>query len=401
MIDYAGAAARARYTVEHHERDAPSTFAYLRHLDWPLLAAVATLVGYGLWAIAGITRGEVDGDPNYYLVRQGIFAAVGAAGFIVALLIDPAVFRRHAWVVFAVMVALMLVVFAAAPVRGSTRWIDVGFFRFQPSEFGKLLFVLFVAGFLAERGRRILEARTVVAAVGFAAVPVLLVYVQPDIGTSLVYVAALGAILFVGGTRWTHLAALGAVAVLVVVSVLMILPAAGVHVLKPYQQDRLLAFDNPEHDLRGVGYNVNQSMTAVGAGGVDGRGVAGSTQTNFDFLPEESTDFVFAALAEQRGFIGASVLLLLYLFVVWRGLRIITVAREPFGAMVAGGIVLAFLFQIFVNVGMTMGIAPVTGIPLPFLSLGGSSMVANLIALGVLQALHARAHSDTRRDRRR
>ena len=166
-------------------------------------------------------------------------------------------------------------------------------------------------------------------------------------------------------------------------------------------EDRLLAFTNPGHDLRGVGYNVEQAKTAIGAGRVDGRGVSGATQTNFDYLPEDATDFVFAAFAEQRGFVGASILLMLYLFVVWRGLRVITVARDPFSAMVAAGIVLAFLFQVFVNVGMTMGIAPVTGIPLPFLSIGGSSMVSNLIAIGILQAIHARSEAQSHAERRR
>ena len=167
--------------------------------------------------------------------------------------------------------------------------------------------------------------------------------------------------------------------------------------LKPYQTARLTGFTNPDRDPAGATYNVNQSITAVGSGGLDGRGVDGATQTRLDYLPEHATDFVFASLAEQRGFFGAALLLGLYLLVVWRGLRVITVARDAFGAIVAGGIVFAFLFQIFVNVGMTMGIAPVTGIPLPFVTVGGSSMVANLIAIGVLQSIHARGHPGRRR----
>ena len=160
--------------------------------------------------------------------------------------------------------------------------------------------------------------------------------------------------------------------------------------LKPYQTARLTGFTNPDSDPSGLTYNVNQSITAVGAGGLEGRGVTEASQTRFDYLPEHATDFVFASFAEQRGFFGASILLLLYLLVVWRGLRVVTVAGDLYGAVVAGGIVFAFLFQVFVNVGMTMGIAPVTGIPLPFVTVGGSSMVANLVAVGVLQAIHAR-----------
>ena len=178
-----------------------------------------------------------------------------------------------------------------------------------------------------------------------------------------------------------------------VTSVLWFLPAAGVEVLKPYQTARLTGFTNPDADPAGLTYNVRQSITAVGAGGLEGRGVTEASQTRFDYLPEHATDFVFASFAEQRGFFGAAILLLLYLLVVWRGLRVVTVAGDLYGAMVAAGIVFAFLFQVFVNVGMTMGIAPVTGIPLPFVTVGGSSMVANLVAVGILQAIHARGRS--------
>ena len=149
-------------------------------------------------------------------------------------------------------------------------------------------------------------------------------------------------------------------------------------------------FTNPDADPRGLTYNVTQSITAIGAGGIDGRGVVEASQTRLDYLPEHATDFVFASFAEQRGFFGAAVLLLLYLLVVWRGLRIVTVAGDLYGAVVAGGITFAFLFQVFVNVGMTMGVAPVTGIPLPFMTVGGSSMVSNLAAIGILQSIHAR-----------
>ena len=272
---------------------------------------------------------------------------------------------------------------------GRQRGLEIGPFQFQPSEFGKLLFVLALAGFLADRARRLHEPRVVLQAIGLAAIPIALVFKQPDLGTALVYTAALGACLFVAGIRWSHLAALVAVGALVVASVVWFLPAAGVEVLEPYQVDRL-NFTNLESDPAGTGYNQTQSITAVGSGGLDGRGVQGATQTRLDYLPEHATDFVFASFAEQRGFLGASLLLGLYLLVVWRALRVVTVARDAFGAIVAGGIVFAFLFQVFVNVGMTMGIAPVTGIPLPFVTVGGSSMIVNLIAIGVLLSIHAR-----------
>ena len=259
-----------------------------------------------------------------------------------------------------------------------------------------MLFVLALAGFLSERSRRLNEPRTTLTAVGLALVPIFLVFLQPDFGSALVYCAATAAVLIVAGSPWTHLGALAAGAVAVAVLVLGVMPAAGVPVLKRYQQQRLTDFLKPDSDPGGTTYNITQSKNAIGAGQFHGRGPNNATQTTLNFLPEHHTDFVFASLAEERGFVGAAFLLMLYLLVVWRGLRIVTLAREPFSAIVAGGLVVALLFQVFVNVGMTMGIAPITGIPLPFVSVGGSSMIANLIAVGLLLSIHVRARAGRR-----
>ena len=394
MIDYASSSARG---VRHERID---LVTFLRRLDWVLLFAVGAVVAYGLWAVAGITRHDVLGNEDYYVVRQAVAAGLGFVGFVVALAIDPDRYRRAQKGIYAVTLILMLLVYPLGDTtRGSKRWIELGGFQLQPSEFGKLLFVLALAGFLADRARRIHEPQVVLQTVGLALVPILLVFKQPDLGTALVYTMAVAACLFVAGIRWSHLAVLASIAALVVASVVWFLPGAGIDVLEPYQTARLTGFTNPDSDPSGSTYNVTQSITAVGSGGLNGRGVEGATQTRLDYLPEHHTDFVFAALAEQRGFFGAALLLGLYLLVVWRGLRVIAVARDAFSAIVAGGIVIAFLFQVFVNVGMTMGIAPVTGIPLPFVTVGGSSMVANLIAIGVLQSIHARGHQGRRRPR--
>ncbi|HWH06200.1 MAG TPA: rod shape-determining protein RodA [Gaiellaceae bacterium] len=383
MASYAGSRASVR--------DRSDVVGFVRNVDWILFGAVAALVAYGLWSVAGVTRFDVEGDPTYYVVRQAIAIALGTAGLLVALVIDPDLYRRRQKSLYALTILLMLLVFALADeTRGSRRWLEVGQFQFQPSEFGKLLFVLALSAYLADRARRIGEARVVLGALGLAAVPVLLVFEQPDLGTALVYVAALGACLFVAGTRWPHLLALGAAGLATIVAVLVLLPKVGVQVLEDYQLERLTGFADPARDPSGSTYNVTQSITAIGSGGLDGRGVDGATQTRLDYLPEHATDFVFASLAEQRGFVGAALLLLLYLLVVWRGLKVVTRARDAFGAIVAGGLVMALLFQIFVNVGMTMGIAPVTGIPLPFVTVGGSSMVVNLVAVGVLLSIGAR-----------
>jgi rod shape determining protein RodA len=350
--------------------------------------------------VQGVTRFDNPGHPSYYLDRQIVYAAVGGFALIVAMVIDPDLYRRYWRAIFVGTVGLIAVVFVVgSAARGSTRWINVGFFTFQPSEFGKLLCVLALAGFLAERARSAGEAATTLRTLGLGAIPVVLVFAQPDLGTALVYIAALGAMLFICGTPWKHLTLIGLVGALVAVGVLWAGPAVGVDFLKGYQKQRLTCFTHPATCPVDARYNVDQSIAAVGSGEVRGRGVDNATQTRLDFLPEHHTDFVFASFSEQRGFIGASVLLALYLLVLWRGLRVVTVAADLYSAIVAGGIVVALLFQIFVNVGMTMGIAPITGIPLPFVSVGGSSMIANLAAMGVLLAVHARGR--VARSRRR
>ncbi len=284
----------------------------------------------------------------------------------------------------------LVLVFGAAT-RGSKRWINIGFFTFQPSEFGKVLLALFLATFLADRSKQVALLGVPLRAIALAGLTILLVFAQPDVGTGLVYIAVLAAALFLSGVRWAHLAMVGAVSLVTVLAVLWWLPAAGVNVLKPYQSARLTGFTHPSSNPNNpTSYNLTQSMIAVGSGGLEGRGVTGATQTLLDYLPAHDTDFAFASLAEQRGFFGAALLLLLYLLVVWRGLKVVTRAGSLFGAILAGGIVFGFLFQIFVNVGMTIGIAPITGIPLPFVSVGGSSMITNLMGIGILESIAVR-----------
>ena len=378
---------RARGLRRRH--DALTTSAMFRRLDWILMAALAATVAYGLVAIAAITRHDPGGSA---LDRQSLYAAAGSLLFVVVLLIDPDRYRRLQRPIYVSTLGVMLLVLALGSVsHGSKRWINVGFFTFQPSEFGKVVFVLALAGFLADRSRVIASPRVPLYAIGLGLLPILLVFVQPDIGTALVYGAALLAVLFFAGVRWLHLTIVLALIVSVSLGVLWLLPAAGVNVLKPYQAKRLTGFTHPTSDPQGATYNVTESVTAVGSGGVRGRGVLGATQTRLDYLPAHETDFAFASLAEQRGFLGSSLLLLLYLLIVWRGFRVVTSARDQYSAIVAGAISFMFLFQVFVNTAMTMGIAPITGIPLPFLSVGGSSMITNFLAIGVLQAIHMRS----------
>ncbi len=392
MLEYAGS-----HRAGRRERDALQLLAVVRSLDWILVVALAALLVVGLWGIGGVTSHIIAGNPNYFLDRQILYAAVGGIALVAAALVDPDLYRRYWRVIFGGIAGLIAIVsLVGHPVNGATRVISLGFFTFQPSEFGKLLVVLALAGMMAERQRVIGEWGTTLRVLVLAAVPAFLVFVQPDLGTALVYVAALVAMLFVAGTPARHLATLGTIAALLVVCVLWAGPAVGVSFLKGYQQARLTCFTHPSTGGKDC-YNLRQSIITVGSGGIRGLGVNGSSQVNSGFLPASYTDFAAASFFEQRGFIGAVILLGLYLLVLWRGLRVVTVARDLFSAVVAGGIVLALFFQIFVNVGMTMGIAPVTGIPLPFVSVGGSAMIANLAAMGVLLAIHARGRASRRR----
>jgi len=379
---------RARGLRPRRELQAAGVADLVRRLDWMLMGALAAVTAYGLWAIDGITRNDAGGSA---LGHQVLFTVAGVIVFAVALFVDPDRYRRL-WrpIYFGTLGIMVLVLAAGAATRGSKRWIDVGIFTFQPSEFGKVLLALALAGLVVERRHTIQSPLTPLAIIGYAIFPILLVFVQPDFGTALVYFAALTAVLFVAGVRWAHLAALAVVAVVAAAGVLWFLPAAGVNVLKPYQAHRITGFTHPDNDPRGATYNVRQSIISVGAGGLRGRGVSGATQTGLDYLPEHSTDFAFASLAEQRGFMGASILLLLYLLIVWRALKIVTSARDLYCAVVAGAIAFMFLFQVFVNSAMSMGAAPITGIPLPFVSVGGSSLITNFLALGILQSIHMR-----------
>ena len=370
----------------------------LHHLDYVLLAAVAALVAYGLWTVQSVTADDVAGDPGSFVRKQAIFVVLGLAAFVAATLVDPETLRRWRHVLFGGSLVLMVVVLlAGTDVRGSKRWIDLSFFQLQPSELGKIALIVFVAGFLAGRPKALESVSTVLGAIGIAAVPILLVFVEPDFGTAMIFAFATLGALFFAGVRWQQLAVLAVLTVAGALLVVWILPSAGIEVLKPYQVDRLVGFVHPDSDPTGTTYNVNQAITAVGSGGLDGRGVAGATQTQENFLPEHHTDFIFASLAEQRGFLGAAVLLLLYAVVVWRGIRAVAAADSLFAATTAGAIVTAFLFQVFLNVGMNTGIAPITGITLPFVSYGGSSMIVSLAMIGMLQAITIRGRMNRRR----
>jgi rod shape determining protein RodA len=386
-------------TRRSRSRPRSRALSIARRLDWLLLAATAGLTALGLTVLGDATRHDIAGDPGYYVRRQTIYFVVGGLGMVAMSAIDPALWRRLRMPLYLGTLGLVAVVLVlGTTIRGSTRWITVPGFQFQPSELGKLTVILALAAFVADRRDHMDSARVSLLALGYIGIPAALVFLEPDLGTSLVYGAAGLAALLISGVPFKHFAGLFAVVIAVAALVFAVLPAAGLPVLKPYQTDRLTSFLHPGRDQAGNGYNQYQSLIAVGSGGVAGRGVQQSAQTNGDFLPEHQTDFIFAVLAEQRGFVGAALLLGLYLVLLWRALRAVAVSSTYYGSVVAAGIAGWLLFSVFVNVGMTIGIAPITGIPLPFMSFGGSGTITALLAVGVIQAIQLRGRLPVARD---
>ena len=358
----------------------------VRRLDWLMLCALAGVAALGLDVIGTGAGG------HGFMVKQEVYLALGGLALCVLSFIDVERFRRLEWPLYVGTIALVAAVFALGfSTRGSRRWIQFPFFQFQPSELGKLTLLLALAALIARNAGRIGTLKFVVLCIAYAAVPTGLVFIEPDFGTAIVYLASLLCVLFVAGVRLRHLALLSGIAVLISVAVLWALPAGGVQVLKPYQVDRLTSFLHPQRNTLAEGYNQSQAKIAVGSGGLVGRGKSGATQTLNDFLPERRTDFVFAVLGEERGFVGAMLLLGLYLVVLWRVLRAIAVARTLFARLICAGVFGWLLASVFISVGMTIGIAPVTGIPLPLLSAGGSSTITVLAAIGVVQSIQLRA----------
>ena len=361
-------------------------------LDPLLLLAALALVACSCVAIKGATADDVPGDPLYYVERQIAYGVIGVALMYVISRLDYSRLRELKYVIYGLLIGSIVLVFGlATATRGSKRWIETPFMNFQPSELGKVLLVLALSGFIVDRLRGAGSRQTTARVMLLGLIPTMLVMAQPDLGTSLVYVVGTLALLFVGCAPWRHFAALGVLGAVAIALALVALPAAGVEVLKPYQVDRLTSFLHPSEVSGEEGYQQQQSEIAIGSGEKTGRGVENATQTGLNFLPEHHTDFIFSVVGETYGFVGAALVLSLYALLVWRGLHILTIAKNLYGALIAGGITMMLLFQVFVNVGMTVGIMPITGVPAPLLSFGGSSMLVTFMAIGLLQSIHAQA----------
>jgi rod shape determining protein RodA len=362
-----------------------------RHVDLTLVATVLAIASLGMLMVYSATRKSLEFNnlhPQFYLQRQALWVAVGIGVMILVTLFDYRIYRDFAPLVYAVTVGLLLVVLS--PVgsnrKGTQAWFQLGAYQLQPSEYAKVLLIVCVAAYLAaQRGR--VDGLRLLAVLALAAVPMVLIYLQPDLGTALVFLAILMAMLLVGGARPRHLAALTVAGVVAMVAVVQL------GVLKQYQLDRLSAFLDPTGDPLRSAYNLNQSKTAIGSGGLGGKGLFNGSQTNLSYVPEQHTDFIFTAVGEQLGLAGSATLLALFGIVVWRTWRSAALARDLSGTLICVGVLAMLTFQIFENVGMTMGIMPITGIPLPFMSYGGSSTVASFAAIGLVLNVHMRRFS--------
>ena len=341
------------------------------------LSAFGLLMVYSATASTGFAGME----------RQMIFVAAGLTLYAVISNIDYRELKNLIPIVAIAVLVGLFAVYLFEPVNGARRWIDIGFFKLQPAEFAKVIVILLLAAILSpsnreEVGQRQLTWPTVFRAICIVALPAVLVLFEPDLGTTLVFGFILFVMLFVAGATWRQMLALTATAALGVAAVLQL------KLLEEYQMNRILVLFRPEIDPQGIGYNIQQSRYAVGSGQLFGRGLfAEGTQTSFEYVPEQETDFIFTAVAEQLGFVGGVLVVAAFAVIIWRLLVIAANARDRFGALIAAGLAAMMVFHVFVNVGMTIGIMPVTGIPLPFLSAGGSFYLAMTLALGIANSV--------------
>ena len=359
-----------------HDRSAP-----WRHLDFGLLAASLGIAGLGLLMVYSATQQKLTEsglDPLTYVKRQAVWVFLGLLVLVVVTVVDYRVFRDMAPMIFVGTVALLLLVLSplGSSSRGAQAWFQFGSFQFEPSEWAKLALIVCASTYCAVH-RGDLDAVRLGTVLLLAAVPMGLIYLQPDLGTDLVFGAILVGVLVVAGAHLRHIVVLFALAAVAIAAVVQL------GVLKQYQLDRLGAFLDPKGDTQRAAYNLEQSKIAIASGGLSGKGLGKGTQTNLSFVPEQHTDFIFTVVGEELGFVGGITLLALFA----------TLSRDLFGTLVCVGVLAMLVFQIFENVGMTMGIMPITGIPLPFMSYGGSATLASFAAIGLVLNVHMRRFS--------
>jgi rod shape determining protein RodA len=366
----------------------------IRHVDWVLLLLILVLTIVGLVLLHSISAATPD-EAAFWLVRVMKQGATAGFGLLVVVLIaafDYRFFKVYAGFIYlAALAALVLVkipgIGATDPSGVAQRWFSIAGIQITPSEITKVCVIVMLAAILSEIRAPEPTLSDLVRVLAIAAVPLVLVFIQPDIGTSIVLAAIVVGMLIVAGTRLKHLL------VLTATGLVLIGLAFQLGVIQDFQRERLTAFLDRANVSEDARYNLDQSLIAVGSGGLFGRGYLKGTQTNLDYVPRQHTDFIFTVAGEEFGFVGAMFVLLLYALILWRAIRIATLSKDPFGTLVAAGIASMFAIQMFVNVGMVIGIMPITGIPLPFLSYGGSSILVSFAAIGMLESIHMRRFS--------
>jgi rod shape determining protein RodA len=361
----------------------------IRHLDPVLLVTPILLSVVGLFLVYSATHRSLDAlglDPGQFVKKQFTALVLGFVMLVVVAAFDYRFYKVYAGFIYAAAVVALVLVqtpLGASP-SGAQRWFTFGGFQLTPSEFAKIALALMLGAVLSELRTSEPTLTDVLRVTMIAVVPMGLVFIQPDIGTTIVLVAIVVGVLVVAGTRPKHLA------VLAVTALVLLFGSFQLNVIKGYQLDRIHAFLDSSNDTQGANYNRNQAEIAIGSGGLVGQGYLNGRLTNLDFVPEQHTDFIFTVAGEEFGFAGAALLLALFAILMWRAIRISFLSKDAFGTYVAAGIAAMFAIQMFVNVGMVVGIMPITGIPLPFVSYGGSSMLANFIAVGLLLNIHMR-----------
>jgi len=361
----------------------------IRHVDMSLIVTVIALSTISLFVIYSATNrtlADLGLDPGTYLKRQGTWTFLGVILVLVFASFDYRFLKVYAGFVYFGTLALLVLVQTpfGSTVKGSQRWFSFLGFQFTPSEWMKIGVILMLAAYLSELRHEELSLQETLRVTAMAGLPMALVFIQPDMGTTIILTAILVGVLIVAGAQPRHLA------VLALAALVLMFAAFQLNIIKEYQVKRLTAFLDEEADPQGAGYNKAQAEIAIGSGGILGLGYRNGIQTNLDYVPEQHTDFIFTVVGEEFGFVGGMTVLLLFAILIFRAFRIALLSKDPFGTYVAAGIASMFAVQVFINIGMTMGIMPITGIPLPFVSYGGTSTLSNFVAVGLLLNIHMR-----------
>jgi rod shape determining protein RodA len=362
---------------------------HLKNFDWSMLLVAVALSFIGIMTIYSATRPVLDADQQSFYLKQFYWLVFSLPFFFIIVSIDYRWFIKFAYPVFILGIVLLIAVFIVGiKGMGAQRWIPLGFFSFQPSEFFKLFFVIAFSRYLSDIGQNVsIDFKQLVKMnLIFFAVPVFLILKQPDLGTAMILFFVFFSMVVIAGAKKK-------VIVVAIIIGLLSLPFVGNIIwegLKEHQKQRLIVFVDPHVDSQGIGYHINQSKVSIGSGGFLGKGYLKGTQGPLKFLPEKHTDFIFSVFAEEWGFVGSAVLFLLYLFILLRGLDTAIRARDPAGSFLAAGVTSILFFYFVVNVGMTLGIVPVVGVPMPFMSYGGTALLSNFLAIGILTNVRMR-----------